>query len=205
MKIFVVQDNCPSNNNTDNISLYNNNVPIISVKADSALLKNHKPFFIPDELGAVGYGAHAVIRICRLGKCIPERFAHRYYDALTTGIDFTAVDLLEKLKTERKPWDIATSFDGSAVIGEWISADKVSDMANLCCRLDVNGTEGKEAGLSDLRFSIDQIIAYVSSCFTLKTGDIIFTGTRKSERKVEVGDHFQGYLGSREVLDFYAR
>ena len=183
-------------------TLYKPENPVIFMKADSALLKDHKPFFVPDHLGRIEYEGELVLRICRLGKSIPRRFAHRYYDAATVGIDFTARDLQKKLRAEGLPWELSKSFDGAAAIGEWVSADKFRDLQMLSFRLDKNGKTVQQALTSDMIFKIDDLIAYISQFFTLKTGDLLFTGTPAGVGEVAVDDHLEGYIEDRKVLDF---
>ncbi len=183
-------------------TLYKPENPVIFMKADSALLKDHKPFFVPDHLGRIEYEGELVLRICRLGKSIPRRFAHRYYDAATVGIDFTARDLQKKLRAEGLPWELSKSFDGAAAIGEWVSADKFRDLQMLSFRLDKNGKTVQQALTSDMLFKIDDLIAYISQFFTLKTGDLLFTGTPAGVGEVVVDDHLEGYIEDRKVLDF---
>ena len=125
-------------------ALYKPEKPVIFTKADSALLKDHKPFFIPDWSEQVDYETELVIRICRLGKSIPERFAHRYYDAVTVGIDFTARDLQREARAKGQPWEICKGFDGSAAIGEWVEKEKFLDVQALHFHLDINGQTVQE-------------------------------------------------------------
>lgn len=175
---------------------------MIFTKADSALLKDSKPFFLPDELGRIDYETELVVRICRLGKSIPQRFAHRYYDAVTVGIDFTARDLQNRLRAEGKPWDLCKGFDGSAAIGEWVSIEKFRDIQAIHFRLDINGNTVQEGCSSDMLFKVDEIIAYISQWFTLKTGDILYTGTPAGVGPVHIDDHLTGWLEDRKVLEF---
>ena len=183
-------------------TLYKPETPVIFTKADSALLKDKKPFFIPDFMGRIDYEAEVAVRISRLGKTIPERFAHRYYDAVTVGIDFTARELQQKLRANGEPWDLCKGFDGSAALGEWISVDKFRDVQALHFHLDINGNTVQEGRTSDMLFSIDSLIAYISRFFTLKTGDILFTGTPVGVGPVHIDDHLEGYIEDRKVLDF---
>lgn len=202
MKIFAVGMNYAEHNKELHGTLYKPENPVIFMKADSALLKDHKPFFVPDHLGRIEYEGELVLRICRLGKSIPRRFAHRYYDAATVGIDFTARDLQKKLRAEGLPWELSKSFDGAATIGEWVSADKFRDLQMLNFRLDKNGKTVQQALTSDMLFKIDDLIAYISQFFTLKTGDLLFTGTPAGVGEVAVDDHLEGYIEDRKVLDF---
>lgn len=176
--------------------------PVIFTKADSSLLKDGKPFFLPDELGRIDYETEVVVRICRLGKSIPERFAHRYYDALTVGIDFTARELQQRLRSEGMPWDLCKGFDGAAVIGQWVEKEKFRDPQAVHFHLDVNGTTVQEGCTSDMLFRIDELIAYISRFFTLKTGDLLYTGTPVGVGPVHIDDHLTGYLEDRKLLEF---
>ena len=176
--------------------------PVVFTKADSALLKDHKPFFIPDDMGKIECEAEVVVRICRLGKTISERFAHRYYDAVTVGIDFTARELQQKLREKGLPWDLCKGFDGSAALGEWVQKDKFLDVQRLRFHLDINGKTVQEGCTSDMLFTVDRIISYISRFFTLKTGDIIYTGCPAVCGPVSINDHLEGYLEDRKVLEF---
>ena len=188
-----------------NESLLKRDDPVIFTKADSSLLKDRKPFFIPDELGTIEYEAEIVVRICRLGKSISERFASRYYDAVTVGIDFTARDLLRKLSQQGLPWDMSKSFDGAAVLGEWVSKDKFLDIQRLRFHLDVNGETKQEGCTSDMIYKVDEIISYVSRFFTLKTGDLIYTGCPVSGTPIHINDRLEGYIEERKVLDLHCK
>lgn len=205
MKIFAVGQNYFEHNKSLKASLSKTETPVIFIKPDSALLKDHKPFFIPDGLGRIEYEAEVVVRICRLGKSIPERFAHRYYDAATVGIDFTARDLQSKLKAQGRPWELAKGFDGAAVIGEWIEKEKFHDLQQLQFHLDINGTKVQQGYTGDMFYKIDEIISYISQYFTLKTGDLLYTGCPAACAQVHIDDHLEGYLEERKVLDFYCK
>lgn len=183
-------------------ALYKPQEPVIFTKADSALLKDGKPFFIPDFMGRIDYETEIVVRISRLGKGIPEKFAHRYYDAVTVGIDFTARELQQKLRKAGQPWELCKGFDGSAVIGEWIDVHKFRDIQALHFHLDINGNTVQEGCTSDMLFKVDSIIAYISKFFTLKTGDLLYTGTPVGVGSVHIDDHLTGYLEDRKVLEF---
>ena len=183
-------------------ALYKTEAPVLFTKADSSLLKSGKPFFVPDFMGRIDYEAELVIRICRLGKNIPQRFAHRYYDAVTVGIDFTARDVQQQLREKGLPWDLSKSFDGAAAIGEWVSKDKFLYVQALRFHLDINGQTVQEGCTADMVFGIDEIVAYISQYFTLKTGDVIFTGTPAGVGPVHIDDHLEGYVEERKVLEF---
>ena len=180
MKIFAVGMNYLEHNKELHGSLFKPEEPVIFTKADSAVLKDHKPFFIPDHMGRIDYETEIVVRISKLGKNISERFAHRYYDAVTVGIDFTARELQKKLRAEGKPWDLCKGFDGSAALGNTV----------------------QEGCTSDMLYRVDQLIAYISQYFTLKTGDILYTGTPAGVGPVHIDDHLEGYIEDRKVLEF---
>lgn len=201
MKIFAVGMNYAQHNKELDGTLYIPEEPVIFTKADSALLKDHKPFFIPDFMGRIDYEAEVVVRICRLGKTIPERFAHRYYDAVTLGIDFTARELQQKLRAAGQPWELCKGFDGSAAIGEWVDVSKLRDIQALRFQLDINGSTVQQGCTADMIFRIDALIAYISRFFTLKTGDLLFTGTPVGVGPVHIDDHLEGYIEERKVLE----
>ena len=202
MKIFAVGLNYPQHNKELNETLYKGEVPVIFTKADSSLLKDGKPFFVPDDMGRIDYEPEIVVRICRLGKAIPARFAHRYYDAVTVGIDFTARELQAELRKKGLPWEMCKGFDGASAIGEWVSVEKFRDVQALQFHLDINGKTVQEGRTSDMLFKIDEIIEYISKYFTLKTGDIIYTGTPVGVGPVNIDDHLTGYIEDRKVLEF---
>ena len=169
-------------------------------------MKDGKPFFVPDFSHEVHYETEVVVRICRLGKNIAPRFAHRYYDAVTVGIDFTARDLQRKFREAGNPWELCKGFDNSAAIGTFISLEQAGgDLQNLDFHLDIDGREVQRGNTADMLFKIDDIIAYVSRFMTLKIGDLLFTGTPAGVGPVSVGQHLQGYLGGEKLLDFHIR
>ena len=179
-------------------------VPIIFMKPDSAIIKNGKHFYVPDFLGRVDYEAEIVVRINKLGKSIPARFAHRYYDAITVGIDFTARDWQRNLIAAGEPWDMSKGFDGSAVLGDFRPIEQY-DINNVDFSLTINDELAQEGNTSQMYFSVDEIIAYVSRFCTLKTGDLIFTGTPAGSGPATIGTHLKGYIGDDKVLDFHVR
>ena len=179
-------------------------VPLIFMKPDSAIIKNGKHFYVPDFLGRVDYEAEIVVRINKLGKSIPARFAHRYYDAITVGIDFTARDMQRGLIERGEPWDLSKGFDGSAVLGEFCPVDSL-DINNIDFSLTIDDNVVQKANTSQMYFPVDEIIAYVSRFCTLKTGDLIFTGTPAGAGEAKIGTHLKGYIGEKKVLDFHVR
>lgn len=201
MKIFAVGMNYLQHNKELEGALYKPETPVIFTKADSALLKDGKPFFLPDFSERVDYETELVVRICRLGKCIPERFAHRYYDAVTVGIDFTARDVQQRLRAAGHPWELSKGFDGSAAIGQWVEKEKLLDVQAVRFHLDINGSTVQEGCTCDMLYRIDDLIAYISQFFTLKTGDLLYTGTPSGVGPVHINDHLTGFLEDRKVLE----
>ena len=205
MKIIAVGTNY-AQHNKELGHTQENREPVIFMKPDSAILKDGKPFFVPDFSHEVHYETEVVVRICRLGKNIAPRFAHRYYDAVTVGIDFTARDLQRKFREAGNPWELCKGFDNSAAIGTFISLEQAGgDLQNLDFHLDIDGCEVQRGNTADMLFKIDDIIAYVSRFMTLKIGDLLFTGTPAGVGPVSVGQHLQGYLGGEKLLDFHIR
>ena len=202
MKIFAVGMNYIQHNKELDGTLYKPETPVIFTKADTALLRSHKPFFIPDDMGRIDYEAEIVVRISRLGKTIPQRFAHRYYDAVTLGVDFTAREWQQQLRKAGLPWDLCKGFDGSAAIGDWIDVHKLRDIQALRFRLDINGCTVQEGCTSDMLFQVDELIAYISRFFTLKTGDILYTGTPAGTGPIHIDDQIEGYIEEQKVMEF---
>lgn len=204
MKIIAVGWNYLNHNKELNNPLLPKE-PVIFIKPDSALLKDGKPFFIPDFSSHVEYETELVVHISRLGKNIAAKFAHRYYDTVTVGIDFTARDLQQRLRAEGSPWEIGKGFDSSAAVGEFIPAEEAGDLKNTPFSLKINGAEVQKGNSADMIFPIDEIIAYASRFFTLKIGDLIYTGTPQGVGGVNIGDRLEGFIGERKLLDFYIR
>ncbi len=202
MKIFAIGMNYLEHNKSLHGSFFKPEEPVIFTKADTALTKDGKPFFIPDHMGRIEYETELVVRINKMGKTIPARFAHRYYDAVTVGIDFTARELQKKLKEAGKPWELCKGFDGSAVIGEWVDKEKLKDIQQLRFHLDINGKTVQDGYSGDMLYKVDEIIEYISQYFTLKTGDLLYTGCPTGCGPVQINDHLEGYLEDKKVLDF---
>ena len=180
--------------------------PMFFMKPDTALLKDGKPFFLPPFSERIEYETELVVRISRLGKNIAPRFAHRYYDAVTVGIDFTARDLQARLRAEGSPWEISKGFDGSAVVGDFIPVDEVAgNLQDLHFSLRIDGKEVQRGHTADMIFPVDEMIAYISRFYTLRMGDLLFTGTPEGVGPVAIGNRLQGYLGERQLLDFHVR
>lgn len=176
--------------------------PLVFIKPDSAIIRNDKPFFIPDYDSAIDYEAELVLSICKVGRSIAPRYAHRYFDKITVGIDFTARDLQKSLSDEIMPWSISKGFDGSAPLGKFISVSSLGSIDDISFSLEKNGETVQSASSSGLIFSFADIIAYVSRFFTLKTGDLIFTGTPAGAGPVKKNDRLTAFLEGQKVLDF---
>lgn len=201
MKILAVGLNYESHN-VEMKNAFQSEEPVIFMKPESAQLKDGKPFFIPDFSEEIHYETEIVVKIDRLGKNIAEEFAHRYYHELTVGIDFTARDLQRNLKQLGLPWEKAKGFDNSAAIGNFVSKDEFPDVQNINFHLDINSKIVQQGNTRDMIYSIDKIIAYVSKFFTLKIGDLIFTGTPAGVGPVKIDDHLTGYIENQKILEF---
>ncbi len=177
-------------------------VPVIFLKPDSAIIKNNKPFFIPDFSDEIDYEAEVVLKICRLGKGISSRYAHRYFDEITMGIDLTARDLQRRQMSSGMPWEISKSFDGAAPLGKFIPVTSVRNINKINFRLEINSKVVQESCTSDMIFGFNEIIAYVSKFFTLKTGDLIFTGTPSGVGAVKRNDNLIAFIDGKPLLDF---
>jgi hypothetical protein len=205
MKIFAVGWNYLNHNKEMNRALLPKE-PVLFMKPDTALLKDGKPFFLPPFSERIEYETEFVVRISRLGKNIAPRFAHRYYDAVTVGIDFTARDLQARLRAEGSPWEISKGFDGSAVVGDFIPVDEAAgNLQDLHFSLRIDGKEVQRGHTADMIFPVDEMIAYISRFYTLRMGDLLFTGTPEGVGPVAIGNRLQGYLGERQLLDFHVR
>lgn len=183
-------------------ALYITEEPVIFTKCDSALNAGGKPFFIPNYTQQCEYETELVVRICRMGRSISERFAHRYYQEVSVGVDFTARDLQRKLRAAGHPWDLAKGFDGSAVVGRFVSLDSLPPVQDLHFHLDINGETVQQGHTADMLHKVDKLVSYISQYFTLKMGDLIFTGTPVGVGPVHEEDHLIGYLEGEKVLEF---
>ena len=179
--------------------------PVIFFKPDCAILRNNQPFFIPSFSKNLHYEVEIVFKISKVGKTIARKFAHRYYDQIAIGIDFTARDLQEHCRTKGLPWEISKAFDSSAAISRFKSKTDFKDLNNLDFSLLKNGMEVQKGNTSDMIFHIDSIIEYISKFVTLKTGDLIYTGTPAGVGPVKVGDHLQAYIEDQKMMDFNIR
>lgn len=199
---------CIGRNYADHAKELNNPVPVNPVyfmKPDSSLLINNNPFFYPDFSHEIHYETEIVLKISRLGKCIQRKFAHRYYNEIGIGIDFTARDLQNICKKEGHPWEIAKAFDQAAVIGKFIPKTCLPDPRSIAFQLDLNDIPVQKGNTKDLLFSFDDLISYVSIYMTLKTGDLIYTGTPAGVGPVKIGDHLVASIEGQVLLDFWVK
>lgn len=174
--------------------------PVVFLKPDTSILLKKQPFFIPDFSDDVHYEVEVLVKIDRIGKYIDPKFSHKYYSQIGLGIDFTARDLQAKLKAKGLPWEKAKSFDGAAVVGNWVDKTKFESMDTLNFRLEKNGDKVQVGNTANMLWKIDEIIAYVSQYFTLKIGDIIFTGTPSGVAKVKPNDELEGFLEDEKLF-----
>ncbi|MEZ7866677.1 MAG: fumarylacetoacetate hydrolase family protein [Paludibacteraceae bacterium] len=203
MKIFAIGQNYVEHNKE--LNSVNPTEPVVFMKPDTAALRNNKPFFIPDFSDEVHYETELIVKINRIGKNIAPKFAHRYYDEIGLGVDFTARDIQRRLKKEGKPWEICKAFDNSAVIGDFIPKSELGNLQNIHFHLDMDGQTVQQGNSADMIFEIDTLIAYVSRFFTLKIGDILFTGTPAGVGRVSIGNRLEGYIFNKKMFDFYVK
>lgn len=175
--------------------------PVVFLKPDTAILLKKQPFFIPDFSKNVQHEVEVLVKINRVGKYIAPEFAHKYYDQIGLGIDFTARDLQQTLKQKGLPWEKAKAFDGSAVIGKWVFKRQFENLNNISFGLKKNGCIIQSGNTKDMLWNIDAIISYVSQFFTLKIGDIIFTGTPSGVGPVQANDSLSGYIENEEFFN----
>ena len=179
--------------------------PIFFMKHEACVVRNNKPFFYPDFSRDIHHEVEIVVKIARLGKKIERKFAHRYFEQIGIGIDFTARDLQEKARHNGLPWEIAKAFDHSAPISRFLPKTEFPDINDISFHLDLNGKTVQHASTKDMIFSVDELISYISGFVTLKTGDLIFTGTPSGVGQVKIGDHLEAYISGRKMMDFFVR
>jgi len=186
MKIFAIGQNYTEHNK----ELNNNHPtePVVFMKPDTALLKNNKPFYIPDFSNEVHYETELIIKFNRIGKNIDSKFSNRYYSEIGLGIDFTARDLQRKLKSEGKPWEISKAFDNSAVIGNFLKVSELGDVQKIQFRLDINGKTVQSGNANDMIFELNELVSYISRFFTIK-----------------IGDRLEGYIFDKKMFDFHVK
>ena len=196
---------CIGRNYVDHAKELNNEVPtkpVFFMKPDSALVTGNRPFFYPDFSNMVHHELEVVIRIDRLGRSIEEKFAGRYFSEIALGLDFTARDLQNEMKKKGLPWEIAKGFDYSAPVSDFLPVSQYKDIHDLSFRLEVNGKTVQDGTTALMIFSFEKIITYVSRFMTLKTGDLIFTGTPAGVGPVQVNDRLEAYLEGEKLMDF---
>ncbi len=197
---------CIGRNYSEHVRELNNELPdepVVFMKTDSALLRNNEAFYIPDFSQDVHYECELIVRITRLGKNIERRFASRYYDEIGLGIDFTARDLQNKLKEKGLPWEKAKAFDRSAVISSgFLAKNELPDLNSIKFQLKKNGQLVQNGDSAYMLFPIDELISQVSKYFTLKIGDLIYTGTPAGVGPVAIGDRLEGFLEGKKMFDF---
>lgn len=198
MKIF-----CVGRNYTDHAKELNNDIPdepVIFMKPKSALLQPHTPFYYPEFTNELHYECELVLRIAKNGKYIQEKFANKYYDAVTTGIDFTARDIQDELKAKGLPWEKAKAWDNSAVIGKWQPLANIKDRNNINFSLQKNKEEVQKGNSQDMIFDFDYIVSYISNFFSINIGDLIFTGTPAGVGEIVVGDEIEAFMEDQSML-----
>src|SRR5210317_1512923 len=194
---------CIGRNYQDHISELSNQRPkdpVVFIKPDSAVLPKEQDFYIPDFSSDIHYEVEVLVKIKKVGKHISPEFAHLYFDEVGLGIDFTARDLQEELKLKGLPWEKCKGFDGSAVIGEWKFVKDFPQLNSLNFSLEKNGKMVQQANTKDMLWSIEQLVSYVSTFFTLKKGDIIFTGTPAGVGTISAGDSLEGFLEGQSMF-----
>lgn len=198
MKIF-----CVGRNYIDHAKELGNAVPdepVIFMKPKSALLQPHTPFYYPEFTNELHYECELVLRISKNGKYIQEKFAGKYYDAVTVGIDFTARDLQNELKEKGLPWEKAKAWDNSAAIGKWVPVGELKNKKDISFGLHKNGESVQKGGSSQMIFSFDHLISYISNYFSINIGDLIFTGTPAGVGELVVGDEIEGFMEENSLL-----
>lgn len=198
MKIF-----CVGRNYTEHAQELGNNIPdepVIFMKPKSALLQPHTPFYYPEFTNELHYECELVLRVCKNGKYIQDKFAHKYYDAVTVGIDFTARDIQDELKKKGLPWEKAKSWDNSAAIGKWVPVQELKNRKDIQFGLLKNGEQVQKGASSQLIFGFDYLVSYISNFFSINIGDLIFTGTPAGVGELVVGDEIEGYLEDVQLL-----
>lgn len=194
---------CIGRNYTEHIKELENEKPkdpVIFLKPDTSILLKKQPFFIPDFSNDVHYEVEILVKINKIGKYIDRKFAHKYYDEIGLGIDFTARDLQSELKSKGLPWEKAKAFDGSAVVGNWIPVSQIKDVNAIEFSLKKNENIVQLGNTSHMLWKIDELIEYISKYFTLKIGDIIFTGTPEGVGKVVANDKLKGFIADKELF-----
>jgi acylpyruvate hydrolase len=179
--------------------------PMFFMKHENSIVRGNKPFYYPDFSSDIHHELELVLKISRVGKNIEKKFAHRYYDEVGLGIDFTARDLQTEARENGAPWEISKAFDYSAPLSVFLPVSEFEDISNLSFHLEINGNTVQEGNAGLMIFPIDVQIAYISKFITLKTGDLIFTGTPAGIGPVKIGDRLEAYLEGKKMMDFYVK
>lgn len=203
MKIFCIAANYRKHN--EEINLSPDQTPIMFIKPETALLRNGFDFYIPEFSKQVEYETEIVLKISRVGKCVDKKFAHRYYDQVTVGLDITARDLQTEARQKGLPWFLSKGFDSSSPMGEFLDLAKVGPIDNIDFSLKINGEVRQQGNTRDMIFHCDEIVSYISQFCMLKQGDYIFTGTPAGVGKLNIGDHLEGFIGQEKVLDTHVK
>ena len=174
--------------------------PVFFMKPDTALIQNHNPFFYPEFSNDIHYETELVLKICKNGRHVEEKFAHKYYDQIGIGLDLTARDLQSNCKKKGLPWEIAKAFDNSAPLGKFLPKSDFKDLYNINFSLEINGELRQKGNSGDMIFSFDAIIAYITQFVTIKVGDLIFTGTPAGVGPININDHFDAFIGDKKLL-----
>ncbi|NME67111.1 fumarylacetoacetate hydrolase family protein [Flammeovirga aprica] len=196
---------CIGRNYVDHIEELNNErptQPVIFSKPDTAVLRNNAPFYFPEFSEDIHHEVELVVKICKEGKYIQEKFAHRYYDEVGLGIDFTARDVQNKLKEKGLPWDLAKGFNGSAPISSFQPISNFKSIQDINFSVKLNGEEKQNGNSKMMLWNVDEIISFISKYITLRKGDLIFTGTPKGVSPVKIGDRIEGFIEDQKLLDF---
>lgn len=194
---------CIGRNYVDHVNELKNNKPkepVIFLKTDTSIILKNQPFFIPNFSRDIHHEVELLVKIKKVGKHIDHKFSHKYYDEVSLGIDFTARDLQSELKSKGLPWEKAKAFDGSALIGKWVDKSSFQNIHDLNFSLDLNGNTVQKGNSSLMLWNIDEIISYVSQFFTLKIGDVIFTGTPSGVGRVNINDSLVGKIGDDDFF-----
>lgn len=194
---------CVGRNYTDHVKELGNErplEPVIFLKPDTALLQSNQPFYIPDFSSDVHYEVEILVKINKVGKHIDKKYAHKYYDEIGLGIDFTARDLQTSLKSKGLPWERAKAFDGAAVVGDWLQKKNFDDLQDVNFSLYLNKNVVQKGNTGQMLWKIDELIEYISKYFTLKTGDIIFTGTPSGVGKITPNDELMGFIEDNQMF-----
>ncbi len=204
MKIFCIAGNYRKHN--AEIAMDTPEKPVFFIKPETALLRNNSDFYYPDFSQQIEYETEIVLKICKMGKCVSPKFAHRYYDEIGIGLDITARDLQNDARAKGLPWFLSKGFDGSAPIAPvFIPKDKLGDLRNIDFSLKINDKTVQQGNTADMLFSFDEIVSYISQFVMFKTGDLIYTGTPAGVGPLHIGDFCEAFIGQEKLLEMRVR